>query len=153
MPDIYNEGFCIDTDQKAEWALRKIAEAKTELAKWEEFYQRKLEACRADTQSTIDFMMGHLLRYFTAQEHRVTKSGIRKYSLPSGDLVLKPSGIDYQRDDEKMLAWCKEHLPQAVKVTEKAAWADVKAHIKETGEMPDGVTVIETEPVFSIKEE
>lgn len=147
-----NEEFRIDTDQKAEWALGKISEAKAELAKWEDFYERKLEACRAEAQSTIDFMMGHLQRYFISQEHRVTKSGIRKYSLPSGDLILKPSGIDYQRDETAMLAWCKEHLPEAVKVTEKAAWADVKAHIKETGEMPDGVTVIETEPTFTIKE-
>ena len=147
-----NENFVIDTDQKAEWALGKIAEAKAELAKWEAFYERKLETCRAEAQSTIDFMTGHLQRYFISQECRVTKSGIRKYSLPSGELILKPSGIDYQRDDEVMLEWCKAHLPEAVKVKETAAWADVKAYIKATGEMPDGVTAYETEPVFTIKE-
>lgn len=146
------EEFRIDSDQKAEWALGKIAEAKEELERWENFYTAKLEALRAETQSTIDFMTGHLQRYFGTQEHRVTKTGIRKYSLPSGELVLKPAALDYQRDDAAMLSWCKEHLPEAVKVTEKASWADVKDYIKQTGELPDGVTAFMTEPVFQIKE-
>lgn len=152
MPDAYGKGFLIDSDKHAEWALDKIREAKAENEKWEAFYNAKIEAVRKETQNTIDYMTYLLQQYFNTQEHHVTKSGIHKYSLPGGELVMKPAAIDYERDEAKMLAWCKEYLPEAVKVAEKVSWADVKAHIKETGEMPDGVTVIETEPVFSIKE-
>lgn len=147
-----NEHFCIENDKQAEWALSKIAEAKAELSKWEAFYNEKLDIIRADAQSTIDYMSLLLKRYFDTQEHKVTKTGIHKYSLPSGELVLKPAALDYERDEALMLAWCEANLPEAVKVTKKASWADVKAYIKETGEIPDGVTAYETEPAFQIKE-
>lgn len=147
-----NEQFCIETDKQAEWALNKIAEAKAELEKWEAFYNGKLDAIKAETQGTIEYMSLLLQRYFDTQEHKVTKTGIHKYSLPSGEMVLKPAALDYERDEAAMLAWCEANLPEAVKVTKKAAWADVKAYIKETGEIPDGVTAYMTEPVFQIKE-
>lgn len=147
-----NAYFSIKDDRSAEWALGKISEAKAEQEKWEAFYSEKLEAIRKECQSTIDFMTMHLQRYFDTQKHRVTKTGIEKYSLPSAELILKPAGIDYKRDEAAMLAWCEEHLPEAVKVTRKAGWAEVKAHMKETGEIPDGVEPYETEPTFSIKE-
>lgn len=133
------EGFQILNDQMAEWALGKIREAKAEQEKWEAFYGAKLEQIRKDTQNTIDYMTLLLQRYFDAQERRITKTGIEKYSLPSGELIRKPAGLDYKRDDTALLAWCEAHLPEAVKVTRKAGWAEVKAYIKATGEIPDGV--------------
>ena len=146
------EGFQILNDQMAEWALGKIREAKAEREKWEAFYGAKLEQIRKDTQNTIDYMTLLLQRYFDAQERRITKTGIEKYSLPSGELIRKPAGLDYKRDDTALLAWCEAHLPEAVKVTRKAGWAEVKAYIKATGEIPDGVEPYETEPVFTVKE-
>lgn len=153
MNEVYtDESFRVDNDQRAEWALGKIAEAKAELAKWESFYSDKLEAIRKECQNTIDYMTGLLQQYFSTQEHKVTKTGIRKYALPSGELILKPGGIDYKRDEEAMLRWCESNLPDAVKVTRKAGWAEVKAYINKTGEIPEGVELIETEPTFQIKE-
>lgn len=146
------EGFRIQNDQKAEWALGKIREAKEELAKWEAFYGQKLEAIRKETQNTIDYMTFLLQQYFDTQERRVTKTGIEKYSLPSGELIRKPGGIDYQRNEEALLAWCEAHLPAAVKMTKKTGWAEVKDHIKQTGEIPEGVTIVETDPIFQVKE-
>lgn len=154
MDEFRDESWHIDSDQKAEWAMGKIAEAKAEQAKWDAFYDAKKEAVHKETQSTIDYMTGQLQQYFGTQEHRVTKTGIRKYALPSGELILKPGGIDYKRDEAIMLQWCEEHLPAAVKVTttRKAGWAEVKAYIQQTGEIPEGVELIMTEPVFQIKE-
>ena len=153
MSEYTNEGFRVENDQTAEWALKKIAEAKDDLAKWEAFYNEKLDAVRKDTQNTIDYMTFQLQQYFNTQEHRVTKTGIRKYALPSGELILKPGSIDYKKDDEAMLLWCEKNLPAAVKVTttRKAGWAEVKAYIKETGDIPDGVEAYMTDPVFQIK--
>ena len=147
-----SDTFRIENDKQAEWALGKIAEAKAEREKWENFYNAKLDAIRLDAQGTIDYMTELLRQYFSTQECKVTKTGIRKYSLPSGELVLKPGGIDYKRDEAAMLAWCEANLPEAVKVTRKAGWAEVKDYIKATGEIPDGVEVFETEPVFQVKE-
>jgi len=147
-----NESFRIENDQQAEWAIGKIAEAKAEQEKWAEFYTKKLDAVNADTENTIMYMTKLLQDYFNTQEHRVTKTGIHKYALPSGELIMKPGGIDYEKDEATMLAWCEANLPDAVKVTRKASWADVKAYIKETGEIPEGVTAVMTEATFVIKE-
>lgn len=152
IPEERDERFQIRDDQQAEWALGKIAEARAELEKWEAFYGQKLEAIRKETQNTIDFMTFHLHRFFDTQERRVTKTGIEKYSLPSGELIRKPAGIDYTLDEAALLAWCEANLPEAVKVTRKAGWAEVKDYIKNTGEIPDGVTVEETSPTFQVKE-
>lgn len=143
--------FRIETDQQAEWALGKIAEAKAELAKWEEFYGKKLEAVRSEAQNTIDRMTFLLQEFFDTQERRVTKTGIEKYSLPSGELIRKPGGLDYKYEDASLLAWCEANLPGAIKVTRKAGWAEVKAHIKETGEIPDCVAIEEKAPTFQVK--
>lgn len=152
IPEEHLEEFHIRDDQLADWALRKIKDSKAELERWEKFYSKKLDDIRRDTQRTIDFMTYHLQQYFDTQEHRVTKTGIEKYSLPSGELIRKPGGIGYKRDDAALLAWCEEHLPGAVKVKREAAWAEVKKHIQNTGELPDGVTVEDIAPVFQTKE-
>lgn len=144
------ERFVIHNDQMAEWAMGKIAQANADLRKWEEFYKGKLEQARAEAESTISYMSGLLEEYFSTQPHHVTKTGIEKYSLPSGELVRKPGSLDYKRDEAALLAWCKQNLPGAVKVTEKAGWEKVKAHIKETGEIPDGVEPYQTEAAFTV---
>lgn len=144
------ERFHIHNDQMAEWAMGKIAQANADLKKWESFYKEKLEAVRKDAEGTISYMSALLQEYFDTQERRVTRSGIEKYSLPSGELVRKPGGLDYKRDEAVLLQWCLENLPQAIKVTEKVSWSDVKQHIKETGEIPEGVEPYQTEAAFTV---
>lgn len=147
-----NETFKIENDMQAEWALGKIAEAKATQQKWADFYNQKLDAVKAETENTITYMTMLLQEYFNSQEHRVTKTGIRKYALPSGELQLKPGGLDYEKDEAALLGWCEKHHPEMVKITRKPSWADIKAYIKETGDMPDGVTPYETAAAFVIKE-
>lgn len=149
-PAAEKERFVIHNDQMAEWAMGKIAEANADLRKWKEFYKGKLEQARAEAEGTISYMSGLLEEYFSTQPHKVTKTGIEKYSLPSGELVRKPGGLDYKRDEAALLAWCKENMPEAVKVTEEVSWIDVKQHIKETGEIPEGVEPYQTEAAFSV---
>lgn len=150
---VERESWHIENDQNAEWALGKIAEAKEELAKWEEFYGERLAAIRKDCQNTIDFMTYKLQEYFNTQPRHITKTGIEKYKLPSAELIRKPGGIEYKYKDAELFAWCEAHLPSAIKetVTRKAGWAEVKQHIQETGEIPACVAVEEKAPVFQVK--
>lgn len=151
MDEHENGIFQIQDDQGAEWALKKIREAREEQVKWETFYAERLEAVRQKTQETVDYMTGLLQMYFASVPHRVTKGGTEKYALPSGELICKPAGIDYERDEGALLSWCEANLPEAVKVTRKASWEDVKKYIKETGDIPEGVVPVETEPTFQVK--
>lgn len=143
--------FRIQDDQSAEWALKKIRQAREEQVKWETFYVERLETVRQKTQETVDYMTGLLQRYFASVPHRVTRGGTEKYALPSGELICKPAGIDYERDEGALLSWCEANLPEAVKVTRKASWAEVKQYMKETGDIPEGVVPVETEPTFQVK--
>lgn len=145
------ERFVIKDDMQAEWAFKKIADAQAEIDKWTEHYKAQLEAITERNKSTILYMQGLLANYFDRVPKHTTKTGIEKYKLPCGELVRKPGGLDYQRDGETLLAWCKANKPELVKVEESASWSAVKAYIKETGEIPDGVTLVETEPKFEVK--
>ena len=151
MDERENGIFQIQDDQGAEWALKKIREAREAQDKWLNFYMIRMNQVKAQTQETIDYMEGLLRQYFDGVPHRVTKGGTEKYALPSGELICKPAGIEYQRDDKALLDWCEANLPEAVKVTRKASWEDVKRYIKETGDIPEGVVPVETEPTFQVK--
>ena len=110
-----------------------------------------MDQVKTQTQETIEFMEGLLRQYFDGVPHRVTKGGTEKYALPSGELICKPAGIDYERDEGALLNWCEANLPEAVKVTRTASWEDVRKYIKETGDIPEGVVPVETEPTFQVK--
>ena len=134
------EGFCITDDGGAEWAMRKIAEAENEMAAWIDYYAEQYAKIETRCRQTIEFMKNKLADYFEQVPRRVTKTGI-----------VKPAGIEYQRDEAAMLEWCKAQHPEFVRVSEKASWSDVKAYIKETGELPDGVLPVEKPAAFEVK--
>ena len=67
---------------------------------------------------------------------------------------LNNAGYDtgyLKQDEDAMLEWCKAQHPEFVRVSEKASWSDVKAYIKETGEIPDGVLPVEKPATFEVK--
>lgn len=147
-----SEEFTITNDQLAEWALGKIRDAKAEIEKWDAYYDERKEANRKEQQNTIDYFTHLLFRYFDTVPHKVTKGGTEKYPLPGGELIRKPAAIAYEKDEMALLEWCEKNLPEAVKVSRKAGWAEVKAYIQETGELPVGVVPYEKEPEFQVKE-
>lgn len=144
-------GWRITDDSGAEYAMRKIAEARNEIASWRDYYAEQMDKIESQNRRTIDFFTAHLSDYFEQVPRRATKTGIEKYKLPSGELVRKPASIDYQRDEDAMLEWCRAQHPEFVRVSEKASWSDVKAYIKETGELPDGVLPVEKPATFEVK--
>ncbi|MBO5969756.1 MAG: host-nuclease inhibitor Gam family protein [Clostridia bacterium] len=145
------ERFAIKDDMQAEWAFTKIADAQAEIDKWTAYYEDQLKSITERNKSTILYMTQLLADYFDRVPKHTTKTGIEKYKLPCGELVRKPGGVDYQRDNAALVGWCKANKPDLVKVEETASWSAVKAYIKETGEIPDGVTLVETEPKFEVK--
>ena len=122
MDEHENGFFQIQDDQGAEWALMKIREAREEQAKWTDFYQGRMNQVKTQTQETIEFMEGLLRQYFAGVPHRVTRGGTEKYALPSGELICKPAGIDYERDEGALLSWCEANLPEAVGIYLSSMW-------------------------------
>jgi Bacteriophage Mu Gam like protein. len=152
----------VDNDSNADWALRKILEARADRDRRVEHYKRQIaheeEAC-----SRVESFFGeHLQRYFATLPVRETKTQ-KSYSLPSGKLVLKRRQPEYKRENDTLCAWligmglsdCVEHID-----TYKALWANLKPLTEsrddgsvvyaESGEIIPGLAAVPQEDVFTI---
>lgn len=175
MSEINNElntepeqNWSIVDDQGAEWALKKIAEAKQERDSWINFYTEKINKEIDKAQSTIDFMTYQLRKYFEREDVKKhsTKTA-SSYELPSGKLVLKNQQPEYVRDDAKLSNWAKEsgHSDYVKTITKESFdWASMKKDLGNymvtdegfvvdpaTGEVIEGIEIVHREPKFVIE--
>ena len=154
------ETFQVDDDQKADWALRKIAEADAEFARMHDWYKQQLEAAQQRHDDRVAFFTGLLAAYFGRVPVKDTKT-MQKYALPSGELVLTKEKSDFKATDPALLlGWCQENDPTLVAVELKPAWAEIKKRLQatdagivdtETGALVDGVELITKPEAFQAK--
>ena len=154
-----DEGFVIDTDAKAAWAVQKIAEARTDRDAWVKWYEDKIAEITEQTDFNTMNLERMLAEYFATVPHKKTKTQ-ESYSLKNGKLILKTQNPEFKRDDKTVIAWLKEHDgAEFIKTKEELAWADLKARsaalngklFSEDGEEIPGVEVIEREPKFIVE--
>ena len=152
-------GFVIDNDQKADWAVRRIAELEADTQKWKDYYKGQSERVAQSNQQSIDYFTALLESYFETVPHKATKTSER-YKLPSGVLVRKAQAPEYERDDAQIIAWCAENAPSCVENVPKLKWAALKGLIEEnngqaideiTGEVVPGIKIIPRDPVFAVQ--
>ena len=156
---VESDGFVIDTDAKAEWALKKIREARADRDKWVAWYTDKIAEIKAQTDFDTMNLENMLAEYFATVPHKKTKTQ-ESYKLPGGKLVLKTQNPEYNRDDARVIDWLKKNgQAQFVKIEEKLDWAALKGatavfdgHIvTEDGEIIDGVEVINRDAKFVVE--
>ena len=160
IPDLEAEGsaFVIDSPGKADWAVRKIKEERSRRDIYVAAARSGIDTLREKIRlagEMCDGKTGYLLAqldtYLDTTPAKATKTQI-SLSLPSGKLVRKLPSTDYERDDAKLLAWCRDNgLDDLVRVREEPAWVDVKRYIRDTGEIPDGVTPVERRAEFDVR--
>ena len=124
-------GFVIDNDQKADWAVRRIAELEADTQKWKDYYKAQSERVAQSNQQSIDYFTALLESYFDTVPHKATKTS-EKYKLPSGVLVRKAQAPEYERDDAQIIAWCAENAPSCVENVPKLKWTALKGLFVET---------------------
>lgn len=90
MGPVESDRFVIDSDAKADWALRKIREQREDAARWRAYYLAQIAKAEESAQQTEAFFMALLERYFATVPHRSTKTQ-DAYDLPSGKLLRKAS--------------------------------------------------------------
>lgn len=161
-----DRGFRIADDDTADWAVRKIAEERAELARMKAMADEqigrimdKLAAAEKRCESGTAYLTGKLEEYFNTVPHKATKTQ-ETYRLLSGVLKMKRGGVSMKQDDERLL----EHLKATgasdmITTTEKPKWGEFKKRLQivgdtvvdtQTGEIVDGVEVIEKPDVFTI---
>lgn len=169
MYDTEQEGFVIDNDNKAEWALRKIAEEHAERDRLTmvidnqiEFYSERRAEIEKRTEDKVHNLEIMLAQYFENVPHKSTKTQ-QTYELPSGKLVMKQNAPKIDRNDEVLTHWLMDNgLVSYIQTKQSPMWGELKSSgmikecgdafvLDETGEVVQGVQLIQQEPTFSIK--
>ena len=158
--------FRITDARCADWAIRKIAEERSEYNRLKELadqqkaaIEEKVEAARRRMENGTAFLTSCLADFFNTVPHKTTKT-TEKYRLLSGTLTLKKGTVKATVDDAKLVPWLRENgYGDLVKVEESAKWGELKkllaytgeiATIQSTGEIVEGVTAYETPATFTV---
>lgn len=146
------ERFVVDSDIKAEWCIRKIAEIQQETERWGRFYDERKKAVEESNMFRIAHLKQLLIPYINQVPMKEGKTQ-KKYTLPSGDLVIKKEHTKIEHDDAKLLEWLK-NTPDGrlyIKKKESVDWRALKPELienngmfyfSETGECVDGVSSV-----------
>lgn len=158
--------FRITDDRCADWAVRKIAEERSEYERLKALadeqigrINERVEAAKRRCDNGTAFLIGCLAAYFDTVPHKATKT-TEKYRLLSGTLVKKKGGIKAKADDAVLVPWLRANgLEELVKVEESAKWGELKkrltyageiAVIADTGLIVEGVTAYEAPDTFTV---
>lgn len=152
--------FTVDNDQKAEWAAKKIREARQDTQKWTEYYERQLSAIRRANEETEAYFAALLADYFETVPHKATKTQ-ESYSLPTCKLVLKAQQPEFNRDEAVLCDYLdKKGRDDLVRITRRADWATLKKTLRvmedgtcvdADGEVVEGVQAFRRLPEFKIE--
>ena len=122
-------------------------------------YRFKIDQYQQQIDNKTSYLKSQLQQYFETVDRKKTKTQ-ETYKLPSGTLKKKYPSPDFIRDEEKLLKWLKDsNMTDLIKTKESADWATLKKAIQiegtnvvtEDGEIVDGITVQEKDPVFDIE--
>ena len=155
---VFYEGFIIDSDSKAEWALKVIREAREDCDRMVDWYKQKTKEVKEETEFRTMNLERQLMDYFATVPHKKTKTQ-ESYSLPGGKLVMKKQQPEFKRDDATVIDWLKQNGGKFVKVKEELDWSGLKetvaafeGHvITEDGEIVPGIEVVERENKFVVE--
>lgn len=160
------EPFRIDSDSRANWALRQIAAARAEHARMAAQYREEIDRLK-DMMDDEDKRLERKIAWLTTQldaysctvDMKESKGKTRAaYRLAYGNLIRKTGGEDFRLDDDLLIPWLERNAPGCVNKTCK--WAKLKAELdfsggaaitKITGEIVPGVTVVRKPDTFTIE--
>lgn len=146
-----DQAFHVQDERTASWVVRKIVEERAHR-------QRVAEWAAAETRRSErreDFLHrrygGELADW--ARRQLATRHGRqRSIHLPAGRIGfrLEPPRI-VVADEPKLLAWCRRHLPSALRIVESVQKAELKRHVQNTGECPGGAEIAGGGEKFYVK--
>ena len=162
------ETWKVENDLSADWCLDKIREAKAEYNRFEMVANAKIEQIQAalmaqkeKMDSEVGYFEYKLREYFNGLSNIKATKTQATYNLPSGKLLLKQKGPEFIQDDVKLVKWLENNkLNQLVKIKKSPDWATLKKDVSivnnkvvstYTGEIVEGVTVLERDPEFKVE--
>lgn len=163
--DAPEQGFVIDNECKADWAIERIKEERQRLELFKQAARSRIEELeqkillqKEKCDQRIAILLEALNTYLDTAPAKKTKTQC-SLELPSGKLVRKLAKTDYQKDEEKLLMYLGENAPEYVKMEPKAMWGEFKKCLMivdgqvmraDTGEVLDCVSAIEKPSSFDV---
>ncbi len=162
------ERFRITNDSQANWALRKIADARKKLARDQETAKAEIERIQqwlkmseSEAARTEERMTALLHEYYAPQFQTDPKT--KTYKLPSGKVQWWAQQPQFNRDDATLLEFLKSReMTDFIETKETPKWGELKKQIqvvgehvvikdgKMEGEIIDGVEVVHRPPTFRV---
>ena len=109
--------FRITDDRCADWAIRKIADERSEYDRLKALadeqiaaINEKVAAARKRMENGTSYLTSCLADFFATVPHKETKT-TEKYRLLSGTLTFKKGTTKTKLDETKLVPWLTLHLP------------------------------------------
>lgn len=162
------DGFVVTDDYSAEKCLKAIQDESVEAQRYINIcetmiteYKFKKEQAMEQLDKKLIWYKERLNSYFETVPKKLTKTQ-ETYKLPSGTLKRKFGGVEYVRDDAKLVEWLKQNEKMSfIKVKETPDWAEFKKCagievcngnvIDQDGCIVDGVTAVQKEDRFEVE--
>lgn len=132
-----NEGFVVDTDQKADWAIRKLAAVRKKQTENEAIYNAEVLRI-TEWLSTVNTALQRDALYFEAvlRPYALTQrsEGRKSITLPHGTLKTTAGQPRIEFNDEsKFIEWASKNEPTLLRVKTEVDKTALKALITEEG--------------------
>ena len=144
--------FLVDSDDAANWVIRKIISARAYSERCEKWCKR--ETARAQREEQF-FMWRYGQQLIDWVTRRISEQGGRRKS------VCFPAGVaGFRHEPEKLIVeneqavieWAKANNLKITSTIERLCKSDLNAHVKATGELPDcGVRLEASKERFFVK--
>ena len=155
--------FTVDTDEKAAWAMRKLARVKALLEvnskmasdEVQRIYRWEFEV-NAPLEKDAEYFIGILEHYGLTQRQESDRKTIK---LPYGSISSKAGQDKWEFDPETFIPWARQSAPSLIRIKEEVNAADAKkvlsatgdgAILPQTGEIVPGLKITEGTIHFSI---
>lgn len=169
--ELANDSWKVKNDDDAEWIIEQTNEELVESARYRlalenriKGLEEKLRKLDESDKYLIERRNSYLIEYFETIDDKFKKKSKtqEKYRLPSGEIIKKYPSPEYKRDSNKLLDWIKSNnMNDYVEVKETPKWNELKKVTEivgnnvvyiDTGEIVEGVELIERPPVLEFKE-
>jgi hypothetical protein len=132
-----NEGFVVDTDQKADWAIRKLAVIRRKQAENKAIYDAEVIRI-TEWLSTVNTALDRDALYFeavlTPYALLQRSEGRKTVTLPHGTLKTTAGQPKIEFNDEsKFIEWAKINDPSLLKIKTDVDKTAIKALITDEG--------------------
>lgn len=146
-PPPVDSGFVIENEAGADWAIRKIAQKRRQMAAHQELHDQeaaRLNSWLAEVNGPLESDTASLEAALSDYHRRVLADDEKRKTikLPGGTLKSKKTPDKVEVDPDEFLPWAKKEHPELVRTKEEPNKVELKKLL--VPDAPDGKAVDQT---------